>query len=109
MGDILHIIADTLKNKTAPYKFKMDISSFVTKISDDVTLIMSPEIYFSMPPSYKYMVLETGDIFYSQYANEQLAYQTWKENKIIPEHQGFISNIPPMKKTATKCDPLGMF
>ena len=57
-----------------------NVDSFVSKI-DGLTVIQSLLVNFSYPPTYEYVIRETGETFSSCESNKRLAYMEWKNKK----------------------------
>lgn len=53
-----------------------------TYVTENGTIQKSPWVGFSMPPTYFYSVLETGEKFRSRHENIRQAYKEWVARKI---------------------------
>ena len=70
-------------------QIRMD--SFTYKISEDVTVLQSPLVKFSYPPTFSYTVLETGEKFSGDTGEAKEDYKRWKERCQIKQEKSLMS------------------
>ena len=83
-------MAEALKNGEHDGSIFGDLKQWTTWIEEDgVTIIKSPAVLFSMPPSYEYMIQETNKSFYSRHTNAKDAYAEWKKR----QESGYVRGV----------------
>lgn len=64
---------------------KINFESFITKLTESVTIAKSPLVGFSNPPTFFYKVLETGEKFSGSTGNAKEDYMLWKASSRIKQ------------------------